>query len=136
MSIGSRHNRSKGARGPEERAPPDNALWCGSATDWNEIKQRWGLTTTQIEAEIVMDKVHTCDDSPDMETETLDHMEVRTGEHKAYPGPEGPVYKSCEKAEPPGEERVQGNQGDGRGFPKAMVPSAQNGDGEVIVCER
>ena len=32
IAISSRHNRSKGARGPEEWAPPDNALWCQYAT--------------------------------------------------------------------------------------------------------
>ena len=38
VAISSRHNRSKGARGPEEWAPPDNALWCDYATDWAEHK--------------------------------------------------------------------------------------------------
>ena len=42
LRLSSRHNRSKGARGPEEWAPPDNALWCDYATDWAEIKERWG----------------------------------------------------------------------------------------------
>ena len=28
VAISSRHNRSKGAWGPEEWTPPDNALWC------------------------------------------------------------------------------------------------------------
>ena len=33
-----------------------------------------------------------------------------------------------------GEQRVQESQGGGLGYPKAMVPSARDGDG--IVCER
>ena len=44
------------------------------------------------------------------------------------------VYGSCEEAAEAGEQRVQGSQGGGRGFPKAMVPSARDGDG--IVCEK
>ena len=41
VAISARHNRSKGARGPEEWAPPDNFLWCDYATDWARIKERW-----------------------------------------------------------------------------------------------
>ena len=29
-----------------------------------------------------------------------------------------------------------GVKGDGRGFPKEMVPSARDGDGDSVVCER
>ena len=35
-----------------------------------------------------------------------------------------------------GEERVQGTNGPGRGFPKSKVPSAGDGDGDGIVCEK
>ena len=50
VAISARHNRSKGARGPEEWAPPDNDLWCDYATDWAEIKRRWSLKMTPREA--------------------------------------------------------------------------------------
>ena len=43
----------------------------------------------------------------------------------------GPV-----EAETAGEPRVRGSQGPGRGFPKAIVPSARDGDGDGVVCER
>ena len=76
VAISSRHNRSKGARGPEEWAPPDNALWCDYASDWAEIKERWNLTMTQVESEIVMDMLGTCEDPPEFEVEMLDHLEV------------------------------------------------------------
>ena len=63
---------------------------------------------------------------------------TRVGEHKPEPTeePEGSVYGSCEEAESAGEQRVQGSQGGGRGFPNAMVPSERDGDGDGIVCER
>ena len=53
----------------------------------------------------------------------------------AATGTEG-VYASCDEAEDAGEERVQGSSGSGRGFPQAMVPSARDGDGDGVVCER
>ena len=64
VAISARHNRSKGARGPEEWAPPDNALWCEYALGWTEIKHRWGLTMTPYESDIVMDMLHTCEHPP------------------------------------------------------------------------
>ena len=45
-------------------------------------------------------------------------------------------YGSCDEAETAGEPRVRGSQGPGRGFPKAIVPSARDGDGDGVVCER
>ena len=49
---------------------------------------------------------------------------------------EGVIYASCEDADAAGERRVQGTSGPGRGFPKQMVPSARDGDGDGVVCER
>ena len=49
---------------------------------------------------------------------------------------QNPVYGSCEEVAEAGEQRVQSSQGGGEGFPKAMVPSARDGDGDGIVCER
>ena len=46
------------------------------------------------------------------------------------------VYESCNAAEAAGEMRVRGSSGEGRGFPAAMVPSARDGDGDGVVCER
>ena len=82
VAISSRHNRSKGARGPEEWAPPDNDLWCQYATDWAEIKATWGLTMTPVESEIVMDMLGTCEDPPAFEVETRDIMRVKVGVDK------------------------------------------------------
>ena len=46
------------------------------------------------------------------------------------------MYGSCEEAAEAGEQRVQGSQGGGLGYPKATVPSARDGDGDGILCER
>ena len=136
VAISARHNRSKGARGPEEWAPPDNDLWCDYATDWTEIKHRWGLTMTPVESEIVMDMLGTCEVPPAVDVETLEWMVVVPGVDKPTPEPEGSVYGSCEEAAAAGEQRVQGSRGGGEGFPKAIVPSARDGDGDKVVCER
>ena len=136
IAVASRANRSKGARGPEEWRPPDETYWCEYATDWAEIKERWELTMTKVESEIVMDMLGTCEHPPDVEV--WEALESATGEHKPEPAEElqNPVYGSCEEAEFAGQQRFQGSQGGGLGYPKAMVPSARDGDGDGIVCER
>ncbi len=113
VAISSRHNRSKGARGPEGRAPPDNDLWCQYATDWTEIKERWGLTTTPVESAIVMDMLGTSEDPVRFKVEMREAMEVKTGENMptAEPEKQGQVYGSCEEPATAGEERVQGSRG-------------------------
>ena len=69
-------------------------------------------------------------------------VEVEAGRAQGVPAPqpelegdEG-VYESCDAAEAAGESRVQGSAGGGKGFPKEMVPSARDGDGDGVVCER
>ena len=137
VAISSRHNRSKGARGPEEWAPPDNGIWCDYATDWAAIKEKWELTMTPVESEIVMDMIGTCQNPPEYEVEIREAMEVMVGVHKPETTEEqdGSVYGSCDEAEAAGEQRMQGSQGGGQGFPKATVPSARDGDGDGVVCE-
>ncbi len=46
------------------------------------------------------------------------------------------TYASCDTAQAAGVTRIQGSQGNGRGFPKSLVPSARDGDGDGVVCER
>ena len=136
IAVSSRANRSKGARGPEEWMPSNQDYWCQYATDWAEIKQWWELTMTKVESEIVMDMLGTCENPPDMDVREA--LESRAGEHKPEPAEElqNLVYGSCQEAEFAGESRFQGSQGGGRGYPKAMVPSARDGDGDGVVCER
>ena len=144
-------NRSKGAKGPEEWRPPDEGYWCQYATDWTEVKMEWGLTMTQRETETVIEMLDTCEELIEVEAERAGGIagtgtsgRATEGEATATPilGPEPTpqenisVYGSCEEAVEAGESRVQGGVGGGRGFPKEMVPSARDGDGDGIVCER
>ena len=131
IAVASRANRSKGARGPEEWKPPDETYWCEYATDWSEIKHRWDLTMTEAEAEAVALMLGTC--------ETPVRVVTESGEEVAVPTPEpyqGLVYESCEEAAEAREERILGGRGGGEGYSKTMVPSARDGDGDGVVCER
>ena len=136
IAVAYRANRSKGARGPEEWKPSDETYWCQYATDWTEIKARWDRTMTEPEAEPVVEMLQKCENPP--EVDVREALESATGEHKPEPAEElrNPVYGSCEEAEFAGEQRFQGSQGGGLGYPKAMVPSARDGDGDGVVCER
>ena len=138
IAVTASANRSKGAKGPEEWEPPELGYWCDYATDWTEIKEWWELTMTKVESEIVMDMLGTCENPPDMDVREA--LESAAGEHKPGPAEEfqNPVYGSCQEAEFAGEQRFQGSQGGGLGYPKAMVPSARDGDGDGdgIVCEK
>ena len=142
-------NRSKGARGPEEWRPPDEGYWCEYATDWTEVKMEWGLTMTQRETEAVIEMLDTCEEPVEVKAERAEGTagtdtsgRAASGEATAtptlVPEPEGnpSVYRSCEEAVEAGESRVQGSMGGGKGFPEGMVPSARDGDGDGVVCER
>ena len=67
-----------------------------------------------------------------------------TGEPEPREEPEpteelqNPVYGSCKEAKAAGKQIAQGNRSGGLGYPKAMVPSARDGDGygDDVVCER
>ena len=127
-------NRSKGAKAPDKWRPPDHSYWCEYAIDWIRIKRAWGLTATPAEAEALQDMLGIC--------ATIPSLTVVQGE--ASSPPVSPTatphlessYASCDEAAEAGEQRVQGTSGAGRGFPQAMVPSARDGDGDGVVCER
>ena len=130
-------NRSKGSRSPEEWMPPDQSYWCQYAIDWIVIKDTWRLTSTQHEVSTLEEMLVTCD-SPPVLTIVAVAPSLEPGDPTptavAIPIPSSArVYLSCGEAETSGEDRVQGGNGDGRGFLKAMVPSARDGDG--VVCE-
>ena len=86
-------NRSKGARGPEEWGPPEQSYFCQYATDWTEVKARWGLTMTRKELRAVLEMLDTCES----------HVVVETRRAKSAPTPDrkseeqDKVYISCDQ---------------------------------------
>ena len=62
-------------------------------------------------------------------------MPMTTNTPTPVASPTTKQYESCDAAVAADEPRVQGNKGPGWGFPKSMVPSARDGDGDDIVCE-
>ena len=144
-------NRSKGAKGPEEWRPPDEGYWCQYAMDWTEVKMEWGLTMTQRETEAVIEMLDTCEEPVEVKAEraagtagtdssgqpaAVEATATPTLVQEPDPEENTLVYGSCEEAVEAGETRVQGSAGEGRGFPKELVPSARDGDGDGVVCER
>ena len=127
-------NRSKGAKSPDEWRPPNESYWCEYAVAWIAVKQTWELSATPQEAEALEEMLGMCASPP--------RLTVRPGE--APPAPAEPTsnptaadtYADCDEAEEAGEQRVQGTNGTGRGFPQSKVPSARDGDGDGIVCEK
>ncbi len=54
----------------------------------------------------------------------------------AVPAESDEIYADCDAAVEAGVERIRGDSGSGRGFPAWQVPSARDGDGDGVVCER
>ena len=152
IAVTPRANRSKGARGPDQWKPEDRTYWCQYAIDWVTIKSAWDLTVTGEEHDALRQMLDTCSDPPVLTTSGdagPSPVPAATSTPIPQPTPTPPprptstptptprtTYDSCEAAEAAGETRVQGTKGPGRGFPKWMVPSARDGDGDGVVCER
>ena len=139
IAVTASANRSKGARGPEEWKPADQSYWCQYATDWITIKDDWNLTVTLREADALSGMLDTCANPPNLllsQGSTPIDPRPTNGPHYPTPTPTARTYSSCDAAQAAGESRVQGSQGGGRGFQKWMVPSARDGDGDGVVCER
>ena len=134
IAVTAAANRSKGAKSPDEWRPPDGSYWCEYAVVWITVKQTWHLTATPPEAEALEEMLGTCASPP--------RLTVRPAD--SPPAPVEPTssptaadtYADCDAAGEAGEERVQGTNGPGRGFPQSKVPSARDGDGDGIVCEK
>ena len=140
IAVTASANRSKGARGPENWKPEDRSYWCQCAVDWITIKDTWALTVTEPEHDALAEMLNTCATPPKLMASGHSQGE-RTPGATSTPVPPAPTptmksYSSCDAAQAAGETRVQGSQGGGRGFPKWMVPSARDGDGDGVVCER
>ena len=140
IAVTASANRSKGARGPDQWKPEERGYWCQYAIDWITIKSTWDLTVTESELSGLNQMLYACNELPSL---WVSRGSV-PGVHRATPTPEpGPTattttieYSSCDAAQAAGETRVQGSKGGGKGFPKWMVPSARDGDGDGVVCER
>ena len=139
IAVTASANRSKGARGPEAWKPDDEAYWCQYAIDWISIKDTWDLTVNMHELDALSGMLDTCANPPDLRASERGipiNPRPTNGPHYPTPTPMASTYSSCDAAEAAGETRVQGNEGSGRGFPKRMVPSARDGDGDGMVCEK
>ena len=60
VAVTASANRSKGARGPEDWRPPDEAHWCQYSRDWMAVKVEWELTVTQREVDALGEMLKNC----------------------------------------------------------------------------
>ena len=139
IAVTASANRSKGARGPDQWKPEDRTYWCQYAVDWITIKSTWKLTVTQQEHTALVQLLDTCAQRPELMVSQQSQVQPTPRPTRnpvqQTPTPEMRTYNSCDAAQAAGETRAQGSKGNGRGFPKWMVPSARDGDGDGVVCE-
>ena len=138
IAVTASANRAKGARGPENWKPDDRAYWCQYATDWTTIKDGWNLTVTNREHDALVQMLNTCANRPELMVSHQRQVNPTPAptSNPVRPTPETRTYTSCDAAQSARETRIQGSKGNGRGFPKSMVPSVPDGDGDGVVCER
>ena len=140
IAVTASANRSKGARGPENWKPEDRSYGCQYAVDWITIKDTWRLTVTQAEHDALVKMLGSCANPPQLtvsrQTRTAPTPVPTRNAVQPTPTHTARTHSSCDAAQAAGESRVQGSKGGGRGFPKWMVPSARDGDGDGVVCER
>lgn len=58
--VSSAANRSKGAHGPDQWRPPNEAIWCEYASRWVAIKVRWKLSATSDERDALGQMLDRC----------------------------------------------------------------------------
>ena len=142
IAVQASANRSKGSKSPADWRPPDRGYWCQYAVNWIVIKNTWRLTSTGPEAETLGEMLGMCAPPRTLTVvragpiETTEPTPPQTAGTPSPPLTPASTYASCDDAIAAGEPRVQGSSGSGRGFPAAKVPSARDGDGDGVVCER
>ncbi len=108
------------------------------------MKVKWSLSADEREVDALRAMLDTCPsdyERPDEHPNRMPTVVEVEEQHEApqdAKDPETPVgiYASCDAAQDAGEERQLGSNGSGRGFPAELVPSARDGDGDGVVCER
>ena len=136
IAVQASANRAKGSKGPEDWKPPDHGYWCRYAVDWITIKSAWDLTATESEADALSDMLNTCEPLRSLKALQVAPSQPATTATPSLTPLSGKTYSSCDEAQDADEPRVQGSKGNGRGFPADKVPSARDGDGDGVVCER
>ena len=132
VAVNGPDNQAKGKSGPEDWQPPASSYWCQYAIDWITIKNSWGLTATEAEFAALAEMLDTCE--PRRILEALEPGSRPAATATAVALGDG-AYATCVAADAAGEQRVQGSEGGGWGFPRSMVPTARDGDSDGIVCE-
>ena len=80
---------------------------------------------------------YVCEESgPSSTSPKVEDTPKPTPNETAVPVETGEIYPNCDAAVEAGLERIKGDSGDGRGFPADQVPSARDGDGDGVVCEK
>ena len=130
LAAPSVNRHQKSSKDVAEWLPDLNECWFVDRVV--QVKRKYGLTVDRAEATAIESVLAEC-----ASVEMV--MSVRASPpvvKPTQPQSSGAGYASCDEARAAGESRVQGSKGTGRGFPKSMVPSARDGDGDGVVCER
>jgi len=60
LAVSKQANQAKGKRDPAAWLPPDKHAWCGYVKRWVSVKQKWGLSADQLEAQVSQHILSTC----------------------------------------------------------------------------
>ena len=121
----------------QQKSGKDAAEWmpglnqCWFANQVLQARVAYGLTIDRAEADALERVLAGCSS-----TEMVFTARAATTVTMTPTPVAAAVYASCEAAEAAGAPRIQGSNGSGQGFPQATVPSARDGDGDGVVCER
>ena len=136
IAVTASANRSKGARVSDQWKPDNESYWCQYAIDWITIKETWELTITEPEHAALAQMLDTCANRPQLAVDRRSQPAPTSGPAKDSPTRQARTYSSCDAAQSARQSRVQGSKGNGRGFPKSMIPSTRDDAVDGVACER